>query len=88
MLLSRNERLKKQKKLPRIVDEAVNQIMSEMSLKDRTTMTNIDEEKLQILQLALGIYITNKLDEWGLNGQLMKSCRTISKDENLTEADA
>ncbi len=51
-------------------------------------MTNIDEEKLQILQLALGIYITNKLDEWGLNGQLMKSCRTISKDENLTEADA
>ncbi len=88
MLLSRNERLKKRKNLPRTVDEAVHQIMSGMSLKNRTTMANIDEEKLEILQLTLGIYITNKLDEWGVNGQLMKSCRTISKDENLTEADA
>ncbi len=88
MLLSRNERLKKQKNLPRAVDEAVHQIMSEMSLKDRTALANMAEDKLQFLQLTLGLYIKNKLDEWGVNGQLMKSCRTISKDETLTEADA
>jgi len=53
MLLSRNERLKKQKNRPRTLDEAVHQIMSGMSLKDRTTMAKIDEEKLEILQLTL-----------------------------------
>ena len=58
-----------------------------MSLKDRTTMTNIDEEKLQILQLALGLYIKNKLDDWSVNEELMESCMAISKDENLSRAD-
>ncbi len=88
MLLSRNDRLKKQKNLPQTVDEAVHQIMSEMSLKDRTTMANVVEENLQVFQLTLGLYIKNKLDEWAVSEELMKSCMAISKDENLSRADA
>jgi hypothetical protein len=49
VLLSRNERLKEQKNLPRTADEAVHQIRSGMSLKDRTTLANMAEEKLKIL---------------------------------------
>jgi len=88
MLLSRDERLKEQENLPRNVDEAVHQIMSGMSLKDRTTMANIDEEKLKILQFTLGIYIKNKLDEWAVNEELMKSCIELSNDEDLSKMDA
>ncbi len=62
--------------------------MSDMSLKDRTTMANIDEEKLQILQFTLGLYIKNKLDEWAVSEELMKSCMAISKDEDLSRADS
>ena len=58
-----------------------------MSLKDRTTMANIHEEKLEILQFTLGIYIKNKLDEWAVSEELMESCMAISKDENLSRAD-
>ncbi len=88
MLLSRNERLKKQKNLPQTVDEAVHQIMSEMSLKDRTTMANVVEENLQVFQLTLGLYIKNKLNEWAVNEELMKSCMKLSKDEDLSREDA
>ncbi|HEA67883.1 MAG TPA: hypothetical protein ENI07_13830 [Desulfobacterales bacterium] len=88
MLLSRNERLKKQKNLPQTVDEAVHQIMSEMSLKDRTTMANVVEENLQVFQLTLGLYIKNKLDEWAVSEELMKSCMELSKDENFSREDA
>jgi len=87
MLLSRNERLKKRKNLPCTVDEAVHKIMSGMSLKDRTALANMAEDKLQFLQLTLGLYIKNKLDQWAVNEELMKSCRALSKDENLSRVD-
>ncbi len=63
-------------------------MMSGMSLKDRTALANMAEDKLQFLQLTLGLYIKNKLDEWAVNGQLMESCMELSKDENLSRADA
>ena len=88
MLLSRNEQLKKQKNVPQTVDEAVHQIMSEMSLKDRTTMANVVEENLQVFQLTLGLYIKNKLDEWAVSEELMKSCMELSEDKNSRRADA
>ncbi len=88
MLLSRDERLKEQKNLPQTVDEAVHQIMSEMSLKDRTTMANMKEEKLKIFQLTLGLYIKNKFAEWAVSEELMKSCMELSKDEDLSREDA
>jgi len=88
MLLTRNERLKEQKNLPRTVDEAVHQIMSGMSLKNRTTMANMGEEKLKILQFTLGIYIKNKLNEWAVSEDLMKSCMELSKDADMSGADA
>ncbi len=59
-----------------------------MSLKDRTALANMAEDKLQFLQLTLGLYIKNKLDEWAVNEELMKSFMGLSKGENLSKADA
>ena len=61
--------------------------MSGMSLKDRTMMANLAEEKLEILRFTLGLYIKNKLDERAVNEELMKSCMTLSKDEKLSRTD-
>ena len=70
------------------MDEAVHQIMSGMSLRDRTTMANMKEEQLEILQFTLGLYIKNKLDEWAVSEELMKSCMALSEDENSSREDA
>ncbi len=46
------------------------------------------EENLQVFQLTLGLYIKNKLDEWAVSEELMKSYVELSKDEDLSRADA
>jgi hypothetical protein len=51
-------------------------------------MANVVEENLQVFQLTLGLYIKNKLDEWAVSEELMKSCMAISNDEDLSRADA
>jgi len=53
--------------LPRTVDEAIHQIMSDMSLKDRTTMANLDEENLEILQFTLRTSVSILRISW-MNG--------------------
>jgi len=37
--------------------------------------------------LTLGLYIKNKLDEWAVSEELMKSCMELSKDEDLSRVD-
>jgi len=49
--------------------------------------TKKDTSKLQILQLTLGLYIKNKLDEWAVSEELMKSCMELSEDKNLSRVD-
>ncbi len=51
-------------------------------------MANVVEENLQVFQLTLGLYIKNKLDEWSVNEELMKSCMALSEDEDLSRAEA
>ena len=36
----------------------------------------------------LGLYIKNKLDEWAVNEQLMRSCMELSEDADLSRVDA
>ena len=35
-----------------------------------------------------GLYIKNKLNEWAVSEELMKSCLEVAKDENSSRADA
>jgi hypothetical protein len=74
--------------LPQTVEEAVDQIIAEMHIRDRTLIAALSEDDLFILEQILGIYIKQKLDEWAVNEQLLGSCRELADDDNLNESDA
>lgn len=70
------------------VEEAASRIMSEMTLKDRTTLAKMDEERLDLLNTSLSLFIENRLDEWMVNPALMASCKSVAKRTDLTKSDA
>jgi len=84
---TKEEYLDKLPVLPKTVDEAVDQIITEMPLKDRVYMANIRKEELQSLNLTLGIYIRDKLIKMDVN-RLLESCIAVSGNDNLNENNA
>ena len=70
---------------PKTVDEAVNQIIRDMPLKDRVYMAHLKKGELKSLNLSLGIYIRNKLIKMYENRELLESCIAVSGKDNLNE---
>jgi len=85
---TKEEYLNKLLVLPKTVDEAVNQIIADMPLKDRVYMANIKKEELQSLNLTLGIFIRNQLLQKDVNRELFESCIAVSGNDNLNENNA
>jgi hypothetical protein len=83
--ITKEEYLKKLPLPPKTVDEAVDQIIKEMPLKDRVYMANIKKEELQVLNLSLGIYIRDKLIKMDVNRELLGSCIAVSGRDDLNE---
>ncbi|MFC1866537.1 YpsA SLOG family protein [Thermodesulfobacteriota bacterium] len=73
---------------PKTVDEAVNRLLSELKLKDKTTIAKMAEIDLTYLHLNLGVYIRDKYDLWGGNEELIKDCCFISGAGYLHPDDA
>ena len=71
------------KSAPQTVAEAVDQLVSELSLKDRTKIANMQEDDLISLQFSLGRYIREKFDLWAGNTNLMESCRFAAGEVDL-----
>jgi hypothetical protein len=65
---------------PQTVDEAVEQLIFGLPLKDKTSIANMTEDELNVLNLTLGQYIRNNLRLWDENSELMKSCRKVSEN--------
>jgi len=74
--------------LPQTVDEAIDRIASELPLKDKIHIANMGEQDLASLHVSLGTYIREKFELWSGNAALMKSCRSISGEDELHEDDA
>lgn len=74
--------------LPRSISEAVSQLLSDMSLKDRTTMANMTADELTGLNYTLGAYIRNAFGIWSGNEHLLEACRTASGDPVLPRNEA
>lgn len=74
--------------LPTTVDEAVNQIMSDMSLEEKVRMANFDKEELRVVNYSLSIFIRNQLLMKDINKELFGSCLTVSGNKNLNESTA
>ena len=71
--------------IPKTVDEAVQRLISDMSLKDRTIVANMAEIELSLLHANLGEYIRNEFGLWSGNQDLMASCCFFAKKEKVQE---
>ena len=67
---------------PKAVEEAVDRLVAEMALKDKTTLANKEEADLIELNFSLGIHIRNKY-LYPRNEKLLESCRQKGMDKYL-----
>lgn len=67
---------------PVTVDEAADRLMSEMNLKDLTTLAKIPEDDLVTLHFSVGMWIRNNF-AYPRNDKLLESCREVSGDKYL-----
>ena len=65
---------------PQNIDEAVERLISQMPLKDKTTMANMSPDELPNLKLSLGEYIMNNFGLLSGNHKLLESCRLEADD--------
>jgi len=64
-------------KFPPTVELAVDRILSDLSVRDRTKIANMNEKKLIEFHISFGIFIKNEFRLWG-NEPLLKSCCDVS----------
>lgn len=69
--------------LPRTVDQAVDKLLTKLSLREKTMTANIPEENLQNLYNSLEEYMRNEFMLWLENEELMQSCRSLSGKHDL-----
>ena len=74
--------------LPRTVEEAVDQLMSELPLKGKTKIAGRKEEDLVYLHLSLGEYIRSEFELRSGNKELMESCCSFSGKREIHEDEA
>ena len=80
--------MKQSEKKPQSMAEAVTRLESSLPLKDKTTVANMTRNELPDLHLSLGVYIMNNFGLPSGNRELMKSCRSASKEILRHEEDA
>lgn len=67
---------------PKTVEEAVNFLISKLSLKDKSSVAKMSEADLGNLQLSFGLYVRNRL-LYPRNDALLESCRQAAMDKYL-----
>jgi len=82
------KRITKSPEPPRTVEQAVERLTTELSLKDKTTIANMAEAELSTLHLNLGEYIRNDFGLWSGNPDLIKSCCRIAGSVNVHQDQA
>lgn len=79
------EYLKKHGPAPKTVDQAVDLLIAEMPLREKTLMANLQKEEIEPLTMSLGIYIRNNLFARDLDKDLFKSCCSVAGNVGLSE---
>jgi len=69
--------------LPRTVDEAVDRIVSELTLKEKAWIARMGSKEASTLPISLGDYMWTKFGLKDGNGELMASCRLASGVDDL-----
>ena len=71
------------KKLPKSVNEAVERLVSELSVKDKAAIADMAYDELVDLNASFGAYIRNAFRLWSGNDELIESCRFVARDKKL-----
>ena len=74
--------------LPKSVEEAVGQLLSQLALKDKSKIARMGEGDLLALTLTLGRYIGDHFGIWEGNDALIASCRAIMGRGSIKEEEA
>lgn len=74
--------------LPRTVDEAVDRIISELTLKDKARIARMGPEEAGALPIGLGDYMWTKFGLRDGNDELIASCRMASGVDDLQKESA
>ena len=74
--------------MPQTVKEAVEMLIAQLPLKQKTTIANMAENELIQLNASLGRYILNKFGLWAGNENLVESCLTKANYPLHNEDDA
>ena len=73
---------------PLNAEDAIMKLISEMSLRAKTTVANMTEAELATLNDSLGRYIIDKFGLLSNNDDLLRSCRSLSAEPHLNEQGA
>ena len=76
----------KQKEYPKTINEAVEHLIAELPLKDRTHITGLQEHELIELHFSLGMHIRNEYGLLSDNEDLIHECIDVAED-SLLQAD-
>ncbi len=68
---------------PKTVNQAVERLISDLSLKDRVYIANLTQEDLYLIHISLRSHIGQELGLWSGNKDLIESCRTMSGSTEL-----
>jgi hypothetical protein len=77
------DQIRNVEKLPKTVDEAVDKLITDLPLKDKTTIAKMAEKDLMTLQITLGSYIGSEFGVWTGNAELLYSCKRASGDTHI-----
>ena len=78
----------KSKQLPKNVDQAVDLLISELTLKDKTKIAKMGEYDLSALPFTIGQYIREHFGLGRGNEDLMQSCCSLAEEDDLHEETA
>jgi len=68
---------------PKTVDQAVERLLSDLSLKDRVYIANLAKEDLYLIHISLRSLIGHELGLLSGNKDLIESCRAMSGSSEL-----
>ena len=73
---------------PKTVDEAVDRLIAQLPLKDKTKLSKMGKEDLSALPFTIGNYIREKFGLGRGKDELMDSCRSLAEEDDLHEETA
>ena len=73
---------------PQTIEEAVDQLLFRLTLKDKMKIAKMTDDELRNIYLSFEDHVRYQFGLWSDNRALMDSCRAHSVDQNVSQDDA